>query len=320
MRSFGLNSPISPFSSRPFRLWFCIAAGSVAAALLLSGCGGKKSAFEGTGSPKYTGPDPIPIGGGHSKLGKPYSIAGKRYRPKADPDYNETGIASWYGPKFHRRMTSNGEWFDMNRITAAHKTLPMPSFVRVTNLKNGRSLVARLNDRGPYAHDRIIDMSRRAAQMLGFRRQGTAPVRVEYLGPAPMNGDDYYAAQRKLNGQKVARSAKRNLSGRRPARRYPELLELASAGPEYSGASTDPALIAGNALYVQAGSFTDPANARRAERRLSSIGAVETVRAVAGPTVFYRVRVGPLPDVGRADDILSRVITAGHHDARIIAR
>ena len=320
MRSFGSNNPVSSESLRQIRLWSIIAVGSVAAAVVLSGCSSKKSAFEGTGSPKYTGPDPIPIGGGRQKLGKPYTIAGKRYYPKANSRYNKTGVASWYGPKFHRRMTSNGEWFDMNRITAAHKTLPMPSFVRVTNLKNGKSLVARMNDRGPYAHDRIIDMSRRAAEMLGFKRQGTAPVRVEYLGPAPLNGDDYYVAQRKLKGQKVARSTKRNFSQRQPSREYAQPEVVASAEPDYSRASANPSSIAGNALYVQAGSFTDPANAQRAEQRLSSIGAVETVRTVAGPTVFYRVRVGPLPDVDRADDVLSRVITAGHHDARIITR
>ena len=115
------------------------------------------------------------------KVGKPYSINGVWYYPEVDYEYTETGIASWYGPNFHGKKTANGEIFDMNRVSAAHRTLPMPSIVRVTNLNSGRALVIRVNDRGPFAHGRIIDLSRRAAQLLGFERAGTAPVRVEIL-------------------------------------------------------------------------------------------------------------------------------------------
>src|SRR5690606_18692928 len=115
------------------------------------------------------------------KIGKPYRINGVWYYPGEDYGYSETGIASWYGPAFHGRPTANGEVFDMNALTAAHRTLPMPSMVRVTNLGNGRAVVLRVNDRGPFAHGRIIDVSRRAAQLLGFERQGTARVRVEIL-------------------------------------------------------------------------------------------------------------------------------------------
>lgn len=118
---------------------------------------------------------------GAYKVGKPYQVAGVWYYPKVEYDYAETGIASWYGPGFHGNLTANGEIYDENALTAAHRTLPMPSQVRVTNLENGRSIVVRINDRGPFKHGRIIDMSRRGAQLLGFERSGTAKVRVEIL-------------------------------------------------------------------------------------------------------------------------------------------
>ena len=115
------------------------------------------------------------------KLGKPYQIDGAWYYPKVDYDYNETGIASWYGPDFHGKSTANGEVFDQNALTAAHKTLPMPTLVRVTNLENGRSIEVRINDRGPFVNNRIIDLTRRGAQLLGFEAQGTARVRVQVM-------------------------------------------------------------------------------------------------------------------------------------------
>lgn len=115
------------------------------------------------------------------KVGNPYQIEGVWYYPAEDYSYDETGIASWYGPGFHQKATANGEVFDQNDLTAAHRTLPMPSFVRVTNLDNGRSIVIRVNDRGPYARGRIIDMSRRSAQLLGFENIGTAKVRVQIM-------------------------------------------------------------------------------------------------------------------------------------------
>jgi rare lipoprotein A len=118
---------------------------------------------------------------GYYKVGQPYEIDGVIYTPAEDWNYDETGIASWYGPDFHGKRTANGELYDMNQVTAAHKTLPMPSLVRVTNLENGRMIVVRVNDRGPYSRGRIIDMSRRAAQLLGFEQGGTAKVRVQIM-------------------------------------------------------------------------------------------------------------------------------------------
>src|SRR5215510_258531 len=118
---------------------------------------------------------------GYYKVGKPYAIDGVWYYPAVDYNYGETGIASWYGPDFHGLATANGETYDMNALTAAHRTLPMPSMVRVTNLENGRQIALRINDRGPFVNNRIIDVSRRAAQLLGFEQQGTARVRVEVM-------------------------------------------------------------------------------------------------------------------------------------------
>ena len=117
--------------------------------------------------------------GGSQKVGKPYKIAGKWYYPKEDPTYNEVGLASWYGRQFHGKKTANGEIYNMNSLTAAHKTLPLPSFVKVTNLANGRSIVLRVNDRGPFVDSRILDVSRRGAQLLGFQQQGVTRVRVQ---------------------------------------------------------------------------------------------------------------------------------------------
>ena len=125
--------------------------------------------------------DPATRTQGMFKIGQPYQVNGTWYYPNPDLNYDETGIASWYGPNFHEKSTANGETFDQNTLSAAHKTLPLPSIVQVTNLDNGRSIEVRVNDRGPYASNRIIDLSRRAAQLLGFEGQGTAKVEVKVL-------------------------------------------------------------------------------------------------------------------------------------------
>jgi peptidoglycan lytic transglycosylase len=132
----------------------------------------------------------VPKGGGVYRVGSPYIVAGRVYVPENNPHYRADGMASWYGSDFHGRSTANGEIFDAESITAAHPTLPLPSYVRVTNLSNGRSLIVRVNDRGPYAGNRVIDISKRAAYLLGFTVSGTAWVRVEYVGAAPIEGSD----------------------------------------------------------------------------------------------------------------------------------
>jgi rare lipoprotein A len=133
---------------------------------------------------------PVPKGGGGYKVGQPYTINGQTYFPSDNPSYKAEGIASWYGPDFHGRLTANGEVFDMHGISAAHPTMPIPSYARVTNLDNGRSIIVRVNDRGPYARNRLIDVSIGAANALGFYGEGLAHVRVEYAGRAPIEGSD----------------------------------------------------------------------------------------------------------------------------------
>jgi rare lipoprotein A len=134
--------------------------------------------------------DAIPKGGGHYMVGEPYRIAGKTYIPREDPHYSQVGVASWYGHDFHGRETANGEIYDLDGVTAAHPTMPLPSYARVTNLENGRSITVRVNDRGPFAENRIIDVSRTVARMLDFEDQGTVKVKVDYVGPAPLDGND----------------------------------------------------------------------------------------------------------------------------------
>jgi rare lipoprotein A len=162
-----------------------LAAGCLALANCSGGLSGKIDPKYGTSaSARVVEPgQPVPKGGGVYRVGKPYT-------PQEDINYSEVGMASWYGDDFHGRYTANGEVFDMNSISAAHKTLPLPSYVRVTNLANRRSLVVRVNDRGPYVGDRVIDLSVKSAQLLGFHGNGLAKVKVEYVGRAPLAGSD----------------------------------------------------------------------------------------------------------------------------------
>ena len=132
----------------------------------------------------------IPKGGGRYKVGEPYQVGGRWYNPRQQPDYDRVGVASWYGSDFHGRHTANGEVFDMHALTAAHPTLPLPSYVYVTNLSNNRTLLVRVNDRGPYVGERMIDLSKESARSLGLLSGGTGRVRVRYAGPAPIDGDD----------------------------------------------------------------------------------------------------------------------------------
>jgi len=169
----------------------------VAACLVLANCA--SSGIASRVDPKYgvsSSPrvvafgEPVPKGGGTYRVGKPYVVAGRVYVPEEDVNYREEGLASWYGDDFHGRLTANGEVFDMESLTAAHPTLPMPCYARVTNLSNGKSLIVRVNDRGPYHGNRLIDVSNKAAELLEFKGHGVARVRVEYVGRAPLEGSD----------------------------------------------------------------------------------------------------------------------------------
>ncbi len=168
-----------------------VAAGS----LLLANCSGSTSKLDPkygvSASARVVEPgQPVPKGGGVYRVGKPYQVAGRTYVPEEDPSYKAEGFASFYGDDFHGRYTANGEVFDMNSITAAHPTMPLPSYARVTNLRNKKSIIVRVNDRGPYVGNRVIDLSVKTAKLLDFYGQGLAKVKVEYIGRAPLAGSD----------------------------------------------------------------------------------------------------------------------------------
>lgn len=203
----GLSMSVNPFSP----LGRARAAASlrigllgVAGAALLVGCAtssqrvsykhGKEYFAQGKygkASPKVVADgEPVPRGGGQYLVGRPYRVAGRTYVPTENPGYTAVGMASWYGAAFHGRRTSNGEVYDMASITAAHPTMPLPSYARVTNLGNGYSVIVRVNDRGPFHGGRVMDVSSRTADILNFKGAGTAKIKVEYVGRAPMEGSD----------------------------------------------------------------------------------------------------------------------------------
>jgi len=284
------------------------------------------------------------------KVGKPYQIEGTWYYPAENYDYDETGIASWYGAQFHGRKTANGEIYDMNALTAAHRTLPLPSYVRVTNLENGRSLIVRVNDRGPYAKGRIVDLSRRSAQLLGLHKNGTAKVRLQILA------DKSRALKVRLQGQqelarlgspitvdRLPKPAVNQVSLPPPGTRKnkssgdtgnklslpessakPELAEntavlpktlseLVPAKPEVTQRP-----VKDTGIYVQAGAFGVYENANKVRARLSTVGAVKLSSVLINGQDLYRVRVGPLATVAEADIVLQKVSDAGYNAARII--
>jgi rare lipoprotein A len=236
-------------------------------ALMLANCKATTSTnldskYGVTASPrKFNDGEEIPKGNGRYHIGKPYVIAGVTYYPEENPNYRATGIASWYGDAFHGRLTSNGEIFDMRSITAAHPTLPLPSYVRVTNVSNGRSLIVRVNDRGPFHASRVIDVSVRAADLLGFKQQGTARVRVEYVGRAKLEGSDdmQLAATLRHDGPAPAPNQVR-VAQQRPfiqqpeapqvlRRQAPQIANAAPVVPTAAPRAFSPASITGRGLY-----------------------------------------------------------------------
>ena len=244
----------------------------------------------------------VPSGGAY-KIGTPYQVAGVWYYPAVDPAYDETGIASWYGAEFHGKPTANGAVYDMNQLTAAHRTLPMPSRVRVTNLENGRTLELTINDRGPFAKGRIIDVSRRGAELLGFLDKGTVRVRVQALsGTRPA----------------VAQTAAAPMVSE-PAVPEPSAVQFASAQPAVlQPISAQPleAIAGAEQIFVQAGAFSSFHNAQGIGNHLATIGKA-SVTAVEGRPLF-RVRLGPFSSHDEAGRILSRVMAAGYPDARVV--
>ena len=271
--------------------------------------------------------------GGPYKIGKPYQIQGVWYYPSEDYEYDETGVASWYGPDFHGKFTANGEVFDQNEVTAAHRTLPMPCFVRVTNLANGRSLVVRVNDRGPFAHGRILDLSRRAAQLLGIELKGTAPVHVQIMA------DESRALAMKLKGgteaTPLAASPRPMVSAEslpapgtkdkpKPiARAAPPPAAAATAAPIPDSRQLDSQAVAvvpvkPTHLYIQAGAFSRYENANRTSAALSPLGTASITQVRTQGGSLFRVRMGPIARVDDADALLEKVISSGYPDAKLV--
>jgi peptidoglycan lytic transglycosylase len=294
-----------------------------------------------------------PTGGASTgyKVGKPYQIDGIWYYPQVDYAYSETGIASWYGPGFHGKATANGEPYDQNSLTAAHRTLPLPSMVRVTNLENGRQLALRVNDRGPFARGRILDVSRRAAQLLGFEQNGTARVRVEIMAEESRQMA-YNAGVYSLPPAQPAGSAGASTAGSPQVAAAPTGQVAEETLPALPGSQSAPAkpvqpavkpitpavpiedkVLQGNPqpdgkvtkvpvratnMYVQAGAFTNQGNAYRLVRQLMKLGPTKIVPIIVGNQRFYRVRVGPIGSLAEADRILGQVVDAGNEQARIV--
>jgi rare lipoprotein A len=287
------------------------------------------------------------------KIGSPYRIESTWYYPAVDYGYDETGIASWYGSKFDGGRTANGEIFDMNALSAAHRTLPLPSVVRVTNLENGRSMVLRVNDRGPFARGRIIDVSRRAAQLLGFHRNGTARVRVQIMAnesrvvAARLKGEATLAKigtpiiVARLPSPTVSSAALPPPPGAAaapvpasssassspvgqgvdgaPADGVDGMVpELAASGPGLGLGVVSVVPVRPTRVFVQAGAFAQFDNANRVRARLANLGPVKVTSVLVNGRDLFRVRAGPLASVTDADRILKWVIDAGYPDARII--
>lgn len=286
------------------------------------------------------------------KIGKPYQIYGKWYRPKYDSNYDEVGSASWYGPGFHGGKTANGEKFDQTEFTAAHRTLPLPSIVRVTNLENGKTVLVKINDRGPFSKNRIIDMSQAAAGALGFRGQGTAKVRVQYLEKESreyvansnkvgmraalqdvLKVDPVVASNEQERSVKPAFYVMKLQNTQQPpvgavqvseeeAVHYPsgdifkglDQVQLADAStPEPGGGVSHLA----SKYYVQAGTFYMEENARKLIKQLEEQN-VKILTPIAGNKKQYKVLFGPYLAQDSAENVLSRLASIGIADAKIV--
>lgn len=256
--------------------------------------------------------------GGIYKVGKPYKIAGEWYYPRENTKYDNIGIASWYGPKFQGRRTANGEIFDMNLLTAAHPTLPMPVMVQVTNLENGRSMKLRVNDRGPFKKNREIDLSRRAAEILGFKDKGTARVRVKYLHRAPLYNQ---------RGQLISGDESDSFVFDKPY--TPTRDRYVSAAPitEVETKSLDgqdlpskKSVLPKQKYYVQLGVFSRKDSAEALRQKLGQIGQVEVSELTSRGRQLYRVRVGPVNSRVDANILVDDVLDNGHQDAFILEK
>jgi len=309
---------------------------------MIAACGGgglgatvSRSAFSSkeygvSASPRVTtNPNP-PKGGGRYQVGKPYTVRGKLYVPQEDPNYTGSGEASWYGSDFHGRRTANGEIFSANAITGAHPTLPLPSYVRVTNQENGRSIIVRVNDRGPYMPGRVMDLSHRAAEMLGYVNNGHAQVAVQYVGKAPLEGDDTRALVASYNGPadfggstRYASNDDTNSLADMAGNFFGSLFSYADTTPLEQETNIDSAHAAVTAMATRSpaladwaesvdvdarhikltlGVFTDQANAISLAEQFAILGAVDEEAVTVNGRAATRLTLSYLkPGVARTD-------------------
>ncbi len=279
---------------------------------------------------------------GHFKVGNPYSIQGRKYYPNESYNYSETGIASWYGPQFHGKQTANGEIFDKYELTAAHRTLQMPSIIRVTNLTNGRSVILRVNDRGPFAKERVLDVSERAATLLGFKNHGTTRVRIDVLPQESAHVASLAKAGQDTRGYEVALNSKKNIDPDRhmvlPPRQPTQRVEVASVErqtltppslPEQRMVShieqasltpSSPSYIpsSSNKIYVQAGAFSEEKNALSLSNSLSNIGPSKVYLTRVNDQPFFRVRLGPYTDQIEAQKVATTLLQNGNTNTKLV--
>ena len=267
----------------------------------------------------------------HYKVGNPYQIAGKWYYPERDLRYDNTGIASWYGDQFAGKLTANGEIFDPELVSAAHKTLPMPSVVRVTNLDNGKSLVVRINDRGPYVTGRIIDMSRAGARLLGFKDDGIARVRVQLLteqslrleklakeGQFPLLTDN-----NELSVPKTVAASKPNVKLRAKTTRAlaqkpkssSSAVDLLASSRGINVVETSPVE---TDIWVQIGAFHSETNAQNLINQFTELSSGTIFQTSKDGRILYRARLGPLSSVNEADKLLHKILQRGFDGAEIV--
>ena len=282
------------------------------------------------------------IGRAHQPSGvggtyKPYQVGGVWYVPREQPDYDQTGVASWYGDEFHLKPTADGEVFDKDTPSAAHTTLPLPSLVEVTNLDNGRKLVVRVNDRGPFVGGRIIDLSHEAARQLGYDRAGLARVRVRYVGRAPLLGEETLRYARYQPPAKAAPSTREAVapppypnspttsdvvltSGPLPPATPVAMAELAPLpAPPRPVASSPAAETVRTGFRVQAGAFSNLDNAHKAAAVLAAAGHAEVEPFSRGGVTLWRVMLDGVPDQDAAEALREKAADAGFPDARVIA-
>ncbi|HRP11356.1 MAG TPA: septal ring lytic transglycosylase RlpA family protein [Terricaulis sp.] len=276
----------------------------------------------GQTAPQTAAAEPAPAQAGaqpwleRERVGPPYQANGRWYVPTPEPGYEQVGEGSWYGPNFHGLRTANGEVYDQEGLTAAHPTLPLNSLVQVTNLENGREIIVRINDRGPFVGERLIDLTRAGAEILGFERAGHARVHVRYLGPAP----------RRVNADGVSAPAPASqpaqaddLAGG-PMSLVPERTEPAPQWPQPEVQTIAYAPRAG-AYVVQVGAFSDPVNAQRVRGAVEAAGPVDIdVRRNGAGVELFRVRVGPYATPAEAEDARRMLAGMGYPDAVVAQR